>query len=128
MEKPKCGTELYHDANFHADPHEISSLGKRTYFPYRGLHAIHFLESCHRATVTPHLARNAETYRFRDIRNQKIYDLGPVGGTPKGETLFRDQRLLSCMEHSTTTGSGRAFSSCLPTGTEDCAVPVVLSG
>jgi len=32
------------------------------------------------------------------------------------------------MEHSTTTGSGRAFSSCLPTGTEDCAVPVVLSG
>ena len=32
------------------------------------------------------------------------------------------------MEHSTTTGSGRAFSSCLPTGTEDCAVLVVLSG
>ena len=32
------------------------------------------------------------------------------------------------MEHSTTTGSGRAFSSCLSTGTKDCAVPVVLSG
>jgi len=32
------------------------------------------------------------------------------------------------MQHSTTTGSGRAFSSCLPAGTEDCAVPVVLSG
>ena len=30
--------------------------------------------------------------------------------------------------NTTTTGSGRAFSSCLPTGTEDCAVPVVLSG
>jgi len=25
-------------------------------------------------------------------------------------------------------GPGRAFSSCLPTGTEDCAFPVVLSG
>ena len=31
------------------------------------------------------------------------------------------------MEHSATTGSGCAFSSCLSTGTEDCAVPVVLS-
>ena len=32
------------------------------------------------------------------------------------------------MEHSSATGSGCAFSSCLSTGTEDCAVPVVLSG
>ena len=30
--------------------------------------------------------------------------------------------------YSATAGSGCAFSSCLPTGTEDCAVPVVLSG
>ena len=32
------------------------------------------------------------------------------------------------MEHSAATGSGCAFSSCLSTGTEDCAVPVVFSG
>ena len=31
------------------------------------------------------------------------------------------------MEHSAATGSLCAFSSCLSTGTEDCAVPVVLS-
>ena len=38
------------------------------------------------------------------------------------------RRLPHDMEHSAATGSGCAFSSCLPTGTEDCAVPVVLSG
>ena len=49
MEKPTCGTELHHHADFHTDRRELSVPGqKNTYFPYRRLpwellsHAIHF--------------------------------------------------------------------------------------
>jgi len=51
-------------------------------------HAIHFWKALIEPSVTPHLTCNAATYHFPDIHGRsKSGILGPLEGTPNGETV-----------------------------------------
>jgi len=94
VEKPTYETELYHQANFHADPREISVPRAKIHIFLIGdslgegatAHVAHFWKALVEPIITPHLTCNAATYRLRDIRGQNLGFWGPLG-LPQKETL-----------------------------------------